>query len=75
MPKSSSTKVASVVADFAEMQDLTEDVRFGGPIQDLAWDPRGERLAVLFRSTDFIALFRTRYSPTLNLFPWYAKYC
>lgn len=52
------------------MQDLTEDVRFDGLIQDLAWDPRGERLAVLFRSTDFIALFRTRYSPTLNLFPW-----
>jgi len=67
--KNSSSKVAGVVADFAEMQDLTEDVRFGGLIQDLAWDPRGERLAVLFRSTDFIALFRTRYSPTLNLFP------
>jgi len=67
--KNSLSRVASVIADFAEMQDLTDDVRFGGLVQDLAWDPRGERLAVLFRSTDFIALFRTRYSPTLNLFP------
>ena len=44
--------------------------RFGGLVQDLVWDPRGERLAVIFRTTNYVALFRTRYSPTLSLFPW-----
>ncbi|XP_046650517.1 aladin-like [Daphnia pulicaria] len=68
--KSSSTKAATVVADFTETQSLTEETeRFGGLVQDLVWDSRGERLAVIFRTSDYVALFRTRYSPTLSLFP------
>ena len=38
-------------------------------VQDFAWDPRGQRLAILFRFTDFIAVFRTRSRPSLTLFP------
>ncbi|XP_046448379.1 aladin-like [Daphnia pulex] len=68
--KSSSTKASTVVADFTETQSLTEETeRFGGLVQDLVWDSRGERLVVIFRTTDYVALFRTLYSPTLSLFP------
>ena len=44
--------------------------RIGGLVQDLSWDPRGERLAIIFRSTDYVALYRTRYSPTFSIVPW-----
>ncbi|PIK53858.1 putative aladin [Apostichopus japonicus] len=53
-----------------------EGVRIGGLIQDMAWDPTGERLAVLFQKTleedhadDVIALFNTRLQPVLELIP------
>lgn len=53
-----------------------EEVRVGGLIQDMAWDPRGERLAVLFQKTsdedhadNLIALFNTRLQPVLELIP------
>lgn len=44
----------------------------------MAWDPSGERLAVLFQKTkdeshsdEVIALFNTRLQPVLELIPWY----
>ncbi|XP_057375702.1 aladin-like isoform X1 [Daphnia carinata] len=64
-----STKAATVVADFTETQSSEATGRLSRLVQDLAWDSRGERLAVTFRSSDYVALFRTRYSPTLSLFP------
>jgi len=36
--------------------------RMGGPIQCIKWDPMGERLAVIFRRSDVVALFCTRES-------------
>uniref|UniRef100_A0A672IBQ6 Achalasia, adrenocortical insufficiency, alacrimia n=1 Tax=Salarias fasciatus TaxID=181472 RepID=A0A672IBQ6_SALFA len=50
----------------------------GGEIQSLAWDPRGERLAVLLkgdpnaaRRPAIIAVFKTRTTPIFELLPWF----
>ncbi|XP_033639313.1 aladin-like [Asterias rubens] len=61
----------------ADLSEVTVDcdqqqISVGGLIQDLAWDPNGERLAVLFKSTEsnnLIALFNTRLEPVLELIP------
>ncbi|XP_038044503.1 aladin-like isoform X2 [Patiria miniata] len=51
-----------------------QDTSAGGVIQDMAWDPTGERLAVLFKPSqkntqDLIALFSTRLEPVLEVIP------
>uniref|UniRef100_A0A8D3CUE0 Achalasia, adrenocortical insufficiency, alacrimia n=1 Tax=Scophthalmus maximus TaxID=52904 RepID=A0A8D3CUE0_SCOMX len=54
--------------------DLSSSV--GGEIQSLAWDPRGERLAVLLKGDPqaadrpaIIAVFKTRTNPVFELLP------
>ncbi|KAG8452684.1 hypothetical protein GDO86_004464 [Hymenochirus boettgeri] len=69
---------ASVVADVSEVVFTTQtgDIRIGGEIQSMSWDPSGERLAVLLKgnaedmeSQSVIAVFRTRNSPIFELLP------
>ncbi|XP_066951219.1 aladin-like [Macrobrachium rosenbergii] len=65
-------KVAAQVADFTTKEvtiDSSENVIVGGAVRQLAWDPRSERLAVIFRQTEFIALFHTSFQPSLHLAP------
>ncbi|MBN3317693.1 AAAS protein, partial [Atractosteus spatula] len=72
------SKAAAVVADLSETTFRTEggELRVGGEVQALAWDPRGERLAVLLKGDPeavdhpaFIAVFKTRTSPVFELLP------
>jgi len=64
------TQIAGNVADLSLIELVSEDGepnRVGGAVQQLAWDPRSERLAVVFRDTEFIALFHTHINPELHL--------
>lgn len=71
----SQSAVASV--DLSEVEIQTEDgdsVRVGGLVQSMAWDPTGERLAVVLQdnkgnSQKCVALFRTKISPVLEITP------
>ncbi|NXW92804.1 AAAS protein, partial [Alopecoenas beccarii] len=72
------SKTASVVADLSEttFETLYGEERIGGEIHSMAWDPTGERLAVIVRgqphapgSQAVIAVFRTRNSPAFELLP------
>uniref|UniRef100_A0A673AQ42 Aladin seven-bladed propeller domain-containing protein n=1 Tax=Sphaeramia orbicularis TaxID=375764 RepID=A0A673AQ42_9TELE len=63
---------AAVVADLSETTFNTQDgdITVGGEIQSLAWDPKGERLAVLLKGlVQLIAVFKTRTSPIFELLP------
>uniref|UniRef100_A0A673APM4 Aladin seven-bladed propeller domain-containing protein n=1 Tax=Sphaeramia orbicularis TaxID=375764 RepID=A0A673APM4_9TELE len=68
---------AAVVADLSETTFNTQDgdITVGGEIQSLAWDPKGERLAVLLKGLvqsdrpPVIAVFKTRTSPIFELLP------
>uniref|UniRef100_A0A7N6BK05 Aladin seven-bladed propeller domain-containing protein n=1 Tax=Anabas testudineus TaxID=64144 RepID=A0A7N6BK05_ANATE len=70
-------QAAAVVADLSETTFNTPDgdIIVGGEIQSLAWDPRGERLAVLLKGLSrsdrpaVIAVFKTRTSPIFELLP------
>uniref|UniRef100_A0A8C4I4V2 Achalasia, adrenocortical insufficiency, alacrimia n=1 Tax=Dicentrarchus labrax TaxID=13489 RepID=A0A8C4I4V2_DICLA len=72
-------QAAAVVADLSETTFNTPngDVIIGGEIQSLAWDPTGERLAVLLkgdpqaadRRPAIIAVFKTRTNPIFELLP------
>ncbi|KAJ0064379.1 hypothetical protein NL108_006394, partial [Boleophthalmus pectinirostris] len=71
-------QTATVVADLSETTFNTQDgdIIVGGEIQCLAWDSKGERLAVLLKGTvraadrpAMIAVFKTRTSPIFELLP------
>ncbi|XP_010896004.2 aladin [Esox lucius] len=70
-------KAATVVADLSETSLDTPDgdTMVGGEIQSLAWDPRGERLAVLLKGDAgagrpaMIAVFKTQINPAFKLLP------
>eukprot|EP00064_Thunnus_orientalis_P012650 superscaffoldBa00001967_g12685 len=71
-------QAAAVVADLSETTFNTPDgdIIVGGEIQSLAWDPRGERLAVLLKGDPqaaarpaMIAVFKTRTKPIFELLP------
>ncbi|KAJ8336407.1 hypothetical protein SKAU_G00376270 [Synaphobranchus kaupii] len=75
---SGGAKAAAIVADLSETSFQTPqgEVRIGGEVQSLAWDPRGERLAVLLKGDSetperpaVIAVFKTRSSPVFELLP------
>ncbi|XP_041095173.1 aladin-like [Polyodon spathula] len=72
------SKSSAIVADLSETTFETSngETSIGGEIQTLAWDPRGERLAVLLKgnpeksdSRSIIAVFKTRTSPVFELVP------
>lgn len=74
----SGPQAATVVADLSETTFSTQagDIIVGGEIQCLAWDPKGERLAVLLKGDPqaadrpaMIAVFKTRTSPIFELLP------
>nr|XP_020466247.1 aladin isoform X4 [Monopterus albus] len=71
-------QAAAVVADLSETTFNTPDgdIIVGGEIQSLAWDPRGERLAVHLKGDSqaadrpaVIAVFKTRTNPVFELLP------
>uniref|UniRef100_H3D4W9 Achalasia, adrenocortical insufficiency, alacrimia n=1 Tax=Tetraodon nigroviridis TaxID=99883 RepID=H3D4W9_TETNG len=73
-------QAAAVVADLSETTFSTPDgdIVVGGEIQSLAWDPTGERLAVLLKASGdplaadqpaIIAVFKTRSRPIFELLP------
>ncbi|KAM6976483.1 aladin [Aplochiton taeniatus] len=71
-------KAAAVVADLSETTFTTPDgdIMVGGEVQSLAWDARGERLAVLLKGDPLavgcsatIAVFKTRANPVFELLP------
>uniref|UniRef100_A0A4W5M4N6 Achalasia, adrenocortical insufficiency, alacrimia n=1 Tax=Hucho hucho TaxID=62062 RepID=A0A4W5M4N6_9TELE len=72
-------KAATVVADLSEttLNTPDEDMAVGREIQSLAWDPTGERLAVLLKGDAeagrpaMIAVFKTEINPAFKLLPWY----
>uniref|UniRef100_A0A8D0A8K3 Achalasia, adrenocortical insufficiency, alacrimia n=1 Tax=Sander lucioperca TaxID=283035 RepID=A0A8D0A8K3_SANLU len=72
------SQAAAVVADLSETTFNTPDgdIIVGGEIQSLAWDPTGERLAVLLKGDPqaadrpaIIAVFKTRTNPIFELLP------
>ncbi|XP_065610730.1 aladin [Cyrtonyx montezumae] len=72
------SKAASIVADLSETAFETQygEERIGGTVQSMAWDPTGERLAVIIRgdpsaagAQTVVAVFRTRNSPVFELLP------
>ncbi|NXL91652.1 AAAS protein, partial [Alectura lathami] len=72
------SKTASIVADLSEttFETLYGEERIGGAVRSMAWDPTGERLAVIIRgdpsaagSQTVVAVFRTRNSPVFELLP------
>ncbi|XP_034551415.1 aladin isoform X1 [Notolabrus celidotus] len=75
---SAGPQAAAVVADLSETTFNTPDgdLIVGGEIQSLAWDPTGERLAVLLQGDSqaagrpaVIAVFKTRTNPIFELLP------
>ncbi|XP_063076448.1 aladin isoform X2 [Engraulis encrasicolus] len=71
-------KDAAVVADLSDttFNSPDGDITVGGEVQSLAWDPRGERLAVLLKGIkategrpSVIAVFKTRSNPVFELLP------
>ncbi|KAJ8257963.1 hypothetical protein GJAV_G00191640 [Gymnothorax javanicus] len=75
---SAGASAAAIVADLSvtSFQTPQGEVRIGGEIQCLVWDPRGERLAVLMKGDPDtlthpagIAVFKTRSSPVFELLP------
>uniref|UniRef100_A0AAR2KJV0 Aladin seven-bladed propeller domain-containing protein n=1 Tax=Pygocentrus nattereri TaxID=42514 RepID=A0AAR2KJV0_PYGNA len=71
-------KSAAVVADLSEttFSGTGGEITVGGEVQSLAWDPSGERLAVLLKGnaessghSAIIAVFKTRSSPVFELLP------
>ncbi|XP_036389434.1 aladin [Megalops cyprinoides] len=74
--RSGGSKAAAVVADLSETSFSSPqgELRVGGEVHSLAWDPRGERLAVLLKGDPparpaVIAVFKTRSSPIFELLP------
>ncbi|XP_064408544.1 aladin isoform X1 [Latimeria chalumnae] len=72
------SKTACIVADLSDatFEVGDKEVRIGGEVQSMAWDPSGERLAVLLKgapdipeSQTIIAVFKTRNSPIFELLP------
>ncbi|XP_069087059.1 aladin isoform X1 [Pleurodeles waltl] len=72
------SKAASIVADLSETIFETNggELRVGGEVHSMSWDPTGERLAVIIKgnpkeeqSRAVIAVFRTRNSPVFELLP------
>ncbi|XP_037539924.1 aladin [Nematolebias whitei] len=78
VPTSKGLQAAAVVADLSETTFKTPDgdIIVGGEVQSVAWDPRGERLAVLLKGDPqaanrpaIIAVFKTRTNPIFELLP------
>ncbi|XP_050692794.1 aladin-like [Eriocheir sinensis] len=66
------TQVAAQVADLTQIIVTCKDgeeMSVGGAVRQLAWDPRSERLAVVFRDTECVALLHTHPYPSLHLAP------
>ncbi|XP_018333374.1 aladin-like isoform X2 [Agrilus planipennis] len=40
----------------------------GGLVKDMEWDPEGRHVAVLFQNTNYVAIFRTKVHPVLQIF-------
>lgn len=65
-------KCADLTPHTWEMKD--ESVNIGGFVQSMAWDPLGERLAVIFKgeikeAQELVAVFKTRLAPTFEIMP------
>lgn len=67
----SQTAIACVDLSETELQtEKSSSVKVGGLIQQMVWDSQGERLAVVFQGNcDYVAVFRTRLQPTLEITP------
>ncbi|XP_077978490.1 aladin-like [Glandiceps talaboti] len=72
------SKIAVKCIDLSEvcLELGDQDASVGGNIQDMAWDPTGERLAVIFtgnkdtaNSGHLVAVFRTRLKPEFEILP------
>ncbi|XP_066302659.1 aladin-like [Branchiostoma lanceolatum] len=72
------SKSAVVCVDVSQVAvEVGEEVlNVGGSVHSMVWDPRGERLAVIFTAdpekgttSQLIALFRTRLHPVLEIMP------
>ena len=58
------------VLDLSEvLVDSEDEVIGGGLVQNIVWEPAGNRLALIFRSTSLVAIFSTRSGRTLSLTP------
>lgn len=62
------SKTALPVVDLTEVE-FNEGERVGGIVTSLAWDTRGQRLAVLFKKTDLVAIFSTEIRAVLQVSP------
>ncbi|KAK3878112.1 hypothetical protein Pcinc_017224 [Petrolisthes cinctipes] len=66
------TQVAAQVADLTQIAVATlegDQISVGGAVKQIAWDPRSERLAVVFHNSQLLALFHTHTHPSLHLAP------
>jgi len=64
------TDNALPILDLSEvLVDSETELIGGGLVQDIAWEPTGQRLAVSFRSTSLIAIFSARCGRSLSLTP------
>lgn len=79
-PTIGGSKAAVPLVDLSEVLYETgeETLLVGGIVQDMAWDPTGERLAVIFKPTGdkndrccnkMVAVFRTRIHPVIDISP------
>lgn len=73
---STGSGVAIKCFDFAEYFWENEEVKVGGVLQSMAWDPTGNRLAMIFRDSDnpdkthrHIGLFTTSLDPIFEIRP------
>uniref|UniRef100_UPI00358E9396 aladin isoform X2 n=1 Tax=Myxine glutinosa TaxID=7769 RepID=UPI00358E9396 len=66
------SKAAAICADVSTFEIESADgrsVKVGGEVQMMTWDSTGERLAVLLRGENKIAIFKTRTHPLFELLP------
>lgn len=50
--------------------EMVEDGRVGGLVTSIAWDKRGHHLAIMFKESSVIAVFRTEIKTVLKITPW-----
>ncbi|XP_069684617.1 aladin-like isoform X2 [Periplaneta americana] len=62
------SKTALPVVDLTEVE-VDEGERVGGLVVSMAWDKRGQHLAVLFKKTDLVAVFLTELHAVLQVSP------
>lgn len=66
--KCDDTQEARIVVDLTPVE--VDDERIGGLVTCITWDKNAHHLAVMFRESNYVAVFRTEIKTVLKITPW-----